>query len=141
MIDMDNTILQVTNSLPTVDELKESSLDSGTTLTPLSITDTGYIVRVPEYTGEPTADAESLYYAELKLLTTYCRNCLDNKMKDKIIMFLLKKTLYDNAITLQLEDDAKQYFDEMMNLLDLKTCNCTINDCNNCKDGYCRLCK
>lgn len=129
---MDNTILQVAGSLPTVDELKESSLDSGTTITPLS---------VPEYTGEPTEDAESLYYAEIKLLTTYCRNCLDNKMKDKIIMFLLKKTLYDNAITLQLEDDAKQYFDEMMNLLDLKTCNCTINDCKNCKDGYCRLCK
>lgn len=138
---MDNTILQVAGSLPTVDELKESSLDSGTTITPLSVTDTGYIVRVPEYTGEPTEDAESLYYAEIKLLTTYCRNCLDNKMKDKIIMFLLKKTLYDNAITLQLEDDAKQYFDEMMNLLDLKTCNCTINDCKNCKDGYCRLCK
>ena len=53
----------------------------------------------------------------------------------------VRDLLYDNAITLQLEDDAKQYFDEMMNLLDLKTCNCTINDCNNCKDGYCRLCK
>ena len=56
-------------------------------------------------------------------------------------MFLLKKTLYDNAVELQLEDDAKQYFNEMMNILDLRTCNCTINDCKNCTDGYCRLCK
>lgn len=52
---------------------------------------------------------ESLYYAEIKLLTTYCHNCLDNKMKDKIMMFLFKKTLYDNATTLNLADDAEQY--------------------------------
>lgn len=84
---------------------------------------------------------ESLYYAELKLLTTYCHNCLDNKMKDKIIMFLLKKTLFDNATALGLEEDAKQYYDEMMNILDMKTCNCTINDCKSCKNGCCQLCK
>ena len=82
---------------------------------------------------------ESLYYAEIKLLTTYCHNCLDNKMKDKIMMF--KKTLYDNATTLNLADDAEQYYNEMLNLLDMRTCNCTIDDCKNCKDGYCELCK
>lgn len=84
---------------------------------------------------------ESLYYAEVKLLTTYCHNCLDNKMKDKIMMFLLKKTLYDNAVALNFTDDAEQYYNEMLNLLDMRTCNCTINDCKNCKDGHCELCK
>lgn len=84
---------------------------------------------------------ESLYYAEIKLLTTYCHNCLDNKMKDKIMMFLFKKTLYDSATTLNLADDAEQYYNEMLNLLDMRTCNCTIDDCKNCKDGYCELCK
>ena len=84
---------------------------------------------------------ESLYYAEIKLLTTYCHNCLDNKMKDTIMMFLFKKTLYDNATTLNLADDAEQYYNEMLNLLDMRTCNCTIDDCKNCKDGYCELCK
>lgn len=84
---------------------------------------------------------ESLYYAEVKLLTKYCHNCLDNKMKDKIMMFLFKKTLYDNAVELELTDDAQQYYIEMLNLLGMRTCNCTINDCNTCKDGYCELCK
>lgn len=86
-------------------------------------------------------EKESLYYAEVKLLTTYCCNCLDNKMKDKILMFLLKETLYDNATELGLTDDADRYYDEMLNLLDLKTCNCTINDYKNCENGYCQLCK
>lgn len=84
---------------------------------------------------------ESLYLAEVKLLTTYCRPCLDDKMKDKIMLFLLKKTLYDNATTLGLTDDADRYYNEMLNLLDLRTGNCTINNCNDCKDGYCKLCK
>ena len=84
---------------------------------------------------------ESLYYAEIKLLTTYCHNCLDNKINDKIMMFLFKKTHYDNATTLNLADDAEQYYNEMLNLLDMRTCNCTIDDCKNCKDGYCELCK
>ena len=66
---------------------------------------------------------------------------IDNKMKDKIMMFLFKKTLYDNATTLNLADDAEQYYNEMLNLLDMRTCNCTIDDCKNCKDGYCELCK
>lgn len=83
---------------------------------------------------------ESLYYAEIKLLSTYCLNCLDSRMKDKIMMFLLKKTLYDNAIELGLEDDAKQYESELMNLLDLKTCNCSVENYKTCKDGYCELC-
>lgn len=84
---------------------------------------------------------ESLYFAEVKLLTTHCHNCLDSKMKDKLMLFLLKKTLYDNATTLGLTDDATTYYNEMLNLLDMRTCNCNINDCNNCKDGYCKLCK
>lgn len=84
---------------------------------------------------------ESLYFAEVKLLTTYCHNCLDGRMKDKIMLFLLKKTLYDNATELKLTDDAAMYYSEMLNLLDMKTCNCTIDDCNNCKDGSCKLCK
>ena len=57
------------------------------------------------------------------------------------MMFLLKKTLYDNAVALNFTDDAEQYYNEMLNLLDMRTCNCTINDCKNCKDGYCELCK
>lgn len=84
---------------------------------------------------------ESLYYAEVKLLTRYCHNCLDNKMKDRIMMFLFKKTLYDNAVELDLEEDAKQYYIEMLNLLGMRTCKCTINDCKTCKNGYCELCK
>ena len=32
-------------------------------------------------------------------------------------------------------------YNEMLNILDMKTCNCTIDDCKNCKDGYCELCK
>lgn len=83
---------------------------------------------------------DSLYYAEVKLLKKYCNNCLDNKMKDKIMLFLLKKTLYENAIELGLTEDANQYYDEMLNLLDMKTCNCT-NTNNNCENGVCRICK
>lgn len=82
---------------------------------------------------------DSLYYAEVKLLKKYCNNCLDNKMKDKIMLFLLKKTLYDNAIELGLTSDASQYYDEMLNLLDMKTCDCT--NPNNCENGVCRICK
>lgn len=86
---------------------------------------------------------ESLYYAEVKLLTTYCQNCLDNKMKEKITMFLLKKTLYENALALNLAEDAEMYHKEMLNLLDLRTCNCNIecNTCNNCQNGSCTICK
>lgn len=84
---------------------------------------------------------DSLYYAEVKLLTKYCHNCLDNKMKDKIMMFLFKKTLYEDATALNLTEDADRYYKEMLNLLDLRTCNCTINDCKTCKNGYCELCK
>lgn len=84
---------------------------------------------------------ESLYYAEIKLLTRYCHNCLDGRMKDKIMMFLLKKTLYDNAVALSFTEDADRYYSEMLNILDLKTCNCTIDDCKNCENGYCELCK
>lgn len=84
---------------------------------------------------------ESLYYAEIKLLTKYCHNCLDNKMKDKLIMFLFKKTLYDNATTLGLTEDANRYYNEMLNLLDLRTCDCSVVDNKACKDGCCELCK
>ena len=86
---------------------------------------------------------ESLYYAEVKLLTTYCQNCLDNKMKEKIMMFLLKKTLYENALALDLTEDADIYYKEMLNLLDMRTCNCNIgcNTCNNCQNGSCSICK
>ena len=43
--------------------------------------------------------------------------------------------------TMNLADDAEQYYNEMLNLLDMRTCNCTIDDCKNCKDRYCELCK
>lgn len=85
--------------------------------------------------------AESLYYAELKLLKRYCQSCLDNKMKDKIMMFLFKKTLYENATTLGLTEDADRYYNEMLNLLDLRTCPCSKSECKNCANGYCELCK
>ena len=74
---------------------------------------------------------ESLYLAEVKLLTRYCHNCLDNKMKERIMMFLFKKELYD------------MYYKEMLNLLGMRTCNCTINcnTCKNCSNGSCTICK
>lgn len=84
---------------------------------------------------------ESLYYAEIKLLTKYCHNCLDNKMKNKLIMFVFKKMLYDNATTLGLTEDATRYYNEMLNLLDLRTCECSISNCKTCEDGFCELCK
>lgn len=83
----------------------------------------------------------SLYYAELKLLTSYCNTCLDGRMKDKLMLFLFKKTLYENAIELDLQEDAAKYYDEILNLLDMKTCNCNINNCKCCENGYCQLCK
>ena len=83
---------------------------------------------------------ESLYYAEMDLLTKYCKTCLDNKMKNKLIMFLFKKTLYEHATALELTEDAERYYNEMSNLLDLRTCDCSVSDCNTCKDGYCELC-
>ena len=55
-------------------------------------------------------------------------------------MFLFKKTLYDNATTLGLTEDAEQYYDEMLSLLDMNTCNCNINT-KTCENGYCQLCK
>lgn len=84
---------------------------------------------------------ESLYYAEVQLLTKYCRNCLDDKMKDKIMMFLFKNTLYDNAIELGFTEDADQYYTELMNLLDMRTCDCSVNDSKSCANGYCELCR
>jgi hypothetical protein len=87
---------------------------------------------------------ESLYFAEIKLLTTYCSNCLDSKMKDKLMLFLLKKTLYDNAVELGFSADAENYYKEMLNLLDLRTCGCDItkgSTCKTCANGTCELCK
>lgn len=86
---------------------------------------------------------ESLYLAEVKLLTRYCHNCLDNKMKERIMMFLFKKELYDNATKLGLTEDAEMYYKEMLNLLGMRTCNCTINcnTCKNCSNGLCTICK
>lgn len=81
---------------------------------------------------------ESLYYAELKLLTTYCKPCLDNKMKDKLLLYLFKQTLYNRATELGLEEDAEQYYNEMLNLLDMRKCECSIN--NKCENGYCSIC-
>lgn len=83
---------------------------------------------------------ESLYNAEVKLLTNYCKPCLDDGTKDKILMFLFKNTLYENALALDLTEDAEQYYTEMLNLLDLRTCVCDIN-CNTCKNGNCSICK
>ena len=69
---------------------------------------------------------ESLYYAEIKLLKSYCSNCLDNNMKELIMMFLFKKTLYDNATALGLTEDADLYYKEMLNMLNLRKCDCNI---------------
>lgn len=84
---------------------------------------------------------ELLYYAELKLLTKYCHNCLDNSMKNKIMMFLFKKTLYDNAVALKLTEDAEKYYNEMLNLLNMRDCDCSIDNYKSCSNGYCQLCK
>ena len=56
---------------------------------------------------------ESLYLAEVKLLTRYCHNCLDNKMKERIMMFLFKKELYDNATKLGLTEDELAFYDAL----------------------------
>ena len=61
--------------------------------------------------------------------------------KDKIMMFLFKKTLYDNAISLGLQEDADMYYNELINLLDMKTCSCDIINNKCCENGYCQLCK
>lgn len=86
---------------------------------------------------------ETLYYAEVKLLTRYCRPCLDNKMKERIIIFLFKKILYDNATVLNLTEDADMYYKEMLNLLDVRDCGCNIkcNTCKTCNNGTCAICK
>lgn len=84
---------------------------------------------------------DSLYYVEVKLLTTYCKNCLDSKMKDKIMLFLFKKTLLDTATALDLQEDADMYYNELINLLDMKTCSCDIINNKCCENGYCQLCK
>lgn len=84
---------------------------------------------------------ESLYYAEVKLLTTYCNSCLDNKMKDKLTMFLFKHMLWDNATKLGFTEDAEMYYNEMLNLLDMRTCKCSINNKNCCENGTCSICK
>lgn len=57
------------------------------------------------------------------------------------MMFLFKKTLYDNAVTLGLTEDSEMYLSELYNLLDMKTCACDINNCKDCENGYCQLCK
>lgn len=82
---------------------------------------------------------ESLYYAEIKLLTTYCQNCLDNKMKEKLMMFLFKRVLWQNAVSLGFEEDAERYYNEMLLLLNMTSCGVKLN-CNNCANGYCSLC-
>lgn len=82
---------------------------------------------------------ESLYYAEIKLLTFYCQACLDKKMKQKLMMFLMKHTLWRNALDLGFTADAEKYYNEMLILLDMKTCDAKPN-CKNCQDGYCALC-
>ena len=56
-------------------------------------------------------------------------------------MFLFKKTLYDNAISLGLQEDADMYYNELINLLDMKTCSCDIINNKCCENGYCQLCK
>lgn len=82
---------------------------------------------------------ESLYYAEIKLLMKYCQPCLDNKVKETLMMFLFKKTLYDNATTLGFDDDAEKYYNEMLALLNLRGCNKKI-ECKKCENGQCSIC-
>lgn len=103
-------------------------------------------------------DKETLYNAEVKLLTTYCHNCLDNKMRNKIIMFLFKMTLLENAEELGLPKDVARYQQDILRLLGLGCSNCThcnlINSsteyhdystneetCKTCENGYCTICK
>lgn len=82
---------------------------------------------------------ESLYYAQIKLLMTYCQTCLDKKMKEKLMMFLFKKTLFDNALLLGFTDDAEQYYNEMLLLLEMKGCSNEII-CKKCEYGKCTIC-
>ena len=95
-------------------------------------------------------DKETLYNAEVQLLRKYCHNCLDNKTKDKLVMFLFKMMLLENAEELGLSEDAKKYEIEILSLLNL-TPNCcntcgtaAVNkiNCNTCcENGYCAICK
>lgn len=82
---------------------------------------------------------ESLYFAQIKLLTTYCQSCLDNKMKQKLMMFLFKYTLWQNATDLGFEEDAEKYYNELLILLNMKTCDVKC-ECKPCANGYCELC-
>lgn len=77
---------------------------------------------------------ESLYYAQIKLLMTYCRTCLDNKMKEKLMMFLFKYTLWETATELGFTDDAEQYYNELLLLLGLKGCSSDML-CKTCENG------
>ena len=47
------------------------------------------------------------------------------------------------AKKLGLTEDADMYYKEMLNLLGMRTCNCTINcnTCKNCSNGSCTICK
>lgn len=84
---------------------------------------------------------EDIYYAKLKFLTTYCSSCLDSCMKDKLMMLLFKESLYYTAIKLGFDEDAEKYKTEILNLLNLRTCDCTTTGCKNCSNGYCELCE
>ena len=59
------------------------------------------------------------------------------------MMFLFKKTLYDNATELGLTEDADLYYKEMLNMLNLRKCDCNImcNCCYKCGNGTCTICK
>lgn len=64
---------------------------------------------------------ESIYYAEIKLLNKYCSTFPNETLKKRIIMYLFKKMLYDNATELELTDDASIYYTEMLNILNMVT--------------------
>lgn len=137
---MSTNLIKV-DKLPTLQELNNTNVENTSTVNVVGVTPKGFLVNMAADPYSPSDDvSESLYFAELKLLRTYCHNCLDNKMKDKLIMFLFKKVLYDNAVSLNLVNDANIYLSELYNLLDMKTCNCSINN-KTCENGYCELCK
>lgn len=81
-------------------------------------------------------DKKELYYRQIELLTNNCNMCLDKENKDRIALFILKKSLMDYALENDLLDDAIDFYIDLARMLsiDLKH-----NSQINCTSCCCRL--
>lgn len=96
-------------------------------------------------------DDKELYYKQVDLLLNPCSTCLNRENKERIALFMLKKDLFDYALshTNMMDEQIKYYCDlaRMLNIdlryntkltnnaeIHFSCCNCRCN--NNC----CKLC-